>query len=225
MWEFTCADLMRLGDVLWHQAREEKIVVPNLNPSKLQDLDLPHKHAVSGMAMQIDILHEQADDVVVREASTSDGTLHCGVPGCKRPTITGGLPKVRIHMAAHKAKGELHPNACSWCGSTDSGCQAIVVKGVPQTAEEGQSGHCPRYYKFSLSAASKTTIEKPCTERPMRCPLCINETYVWKFAMQWHYNHAHSKELKHNEMPEEFRIMVKEWRVLTGEYTVKDLLG
>ena len=59
----------------------------------------------------------------------------------------------------------------------------------------------------------------------MRCPLCINETDVWKFAMQWHYSDAHGKMLKHDEMPEEFQITLKEWRALTGEYTVKDLLG
>ena len=128
-------------------------------------------------------------------------------------------------MAAHKVKGELHPSACSFCGSVDSGCQVTVVKNVPQTADEGKAGHCPRFYKFSLNAAAKTSIEKPCTERPMRCPLCVNETYVWKFGMQHHYHKVHKQTLKHDEMPKEFRISSKGWRAPTGDqYNPKDLL-
>ena len=78
-----------------------------------------------------------------------------------------------------------------------------------------------RYYGDEIPRGNSV----PCVRAVMRCPLCVNETYVWKFGMQHQYHKVHKQTLKHDEMPKEFRISSKEWRAPTGDqYNPKDLL-
>jgi hypothetical protein len=102
---------------------------------------------------------------------------------------------------------------------------------MPVTNPEGQPGCCPRFVKFSLKAAADENKQHPCTQRPMPCALCPNPTgkapvYIWKYAMQSHYNLQHHQRREHTDMPKECQISSKEWRSLTGtQCSVKNLLG
>ena len=50
----------------------------------------------------------------------------------------------------------------------------------------------------------------------MKCPLCMSETYLWKFGVSKHYLRDHELIINHDEIPEEFNNSSNDWR--PGDY-------
>jgi len=208
------------------------VVIPKLSTQVLNVLELPHHHPGNNKAVQI--TKDFSDTDGARLASVhNESAVCCPVPNCEK--TVKAVKDLRSHIARHILLGDIPPWACGWCGSTSSGCQVSVSKAtgteMPVTNPEGQPGCCPRFVKFSLKAAADENKLHPCTQRPMPCALCPNPTgkasvYIWKYAMQSHYNLQHHQRREHTDMPKECQISSKEWRSLTGtQYNVRNLLG
>ncbi|KAJ7227439.1 hypothetical protein GGX14DRAFT_511117 [Mycena pura] len=73
---------------------------------------------------------------------------------------------------------------CGFCGQaiSDGTCTIGVKSGKAVSS-------CPEAYQFQVSAASKSSATKPCTNVPIRCSLCTE--YYWKYSMAPHLEERH----------------------------------
>ncbi|KAI5821656.1 hypothetical protein K523DRAFT_257947 [Schizophyllum commune Tattone D] len=81
---------------------------------------------------------------------------------------------------------------CGFCGGPSSpngengSCSVgIVMHGKTPKA----SSSCPCAYAFKIDAASHVSKSKPCTNVPLRCPLCPD--VHWKYNMEQHLAEKH----------------------------------
>ncbi|KAJ6559761.1 hypothetical protein B0H19DRAFT_1069490 [Mycena capillaripes] len=73
---------------------------------------------------------------------------------------------------------------CGFCGkSTANGACTIGIRGSKAISS------CTEVYEFQISAASKSSGAKPCTNGPVRCPLCCG--FQWKYNMETHLRDSH----------------------------------
>ncbi|KAJ6608018.1 hypothetical protein B0H10DRAFT_1816716, partial [Mycena sp. CBHHK59/15] len=74
---------------------------------------------------------------------------------------------------------------CGFCGQAISGsnCTAGIAGGKKVNSS------CPHSYPFQITAASKSSAAKPCTNVPMRCDLCTD--IHWKYNMMQHLQDRH----------------------------------
>jgi hypothetical protein len=73
----------------------------------------------------------------------------------------------------------LPSEACGLCGRD---CEVSLVPGSNSGTLIVQT-LCPNYVKFSYKAATKATKAGPCTNVPVRCPVCNPVKFVWKYAL------------------------------------------
>ncbi|KAJ7825304.1 hypothetical protein B0H14DRAFT_2295165, partial [Mycena olivaceomarginata] len=64
----------------------------------------------------------------------------------------------------------------------NGGCSIAIRSGKAVSS-------CQEVYEFQITAASKSTGGKPCTNVPVKCTLCP-ETY-WKYSMTTHLADNH----------------------------------
>ncbi|KAL1665219.1 hypothetical protein GGF50DRAFT_88180, partial [Schizophyllum commune] len=96
---------------------------------------------------------------------------------------------------------------CGFCGgpSSPSGengtCSvAIVMHGKTPKA----SSSCSRAYPFKIETASQISKSKPCTNVPLRCPLC--QDVHWKYNMEKHLADRHPDH--EGRLPDEFLALI-----------------
>jgi len=74
---------------------------------------------------------------------------------------------------------------CGFCGqaSANGKCSTDTVR-----SGKAQST-CPHVYNFMISPASRISIQKPCTNVPIQCRLCVQ--VHWKYNISHHLHEQH----------------------------------
>lgn len=82
------------------------------------------------------------------------------------------------------------PNTCGDC-INDQTCNIQIKKtsGFGEKSNYGPFSNCKYYVKFSLKPAEKSTKNKPCTNRPVKCERC--DTILWSYNIEAHYRLNH----------------------------------
>ncbi|KAH7907202.1 hypothetical protein BJ138DRAFT_1104514 [Hygrophoropsis aurantiaca] len=87
---------------------------------------------------------------------------------------------------------------CGFCirPQTSSGCMFYLRKGKGSSASHQvdlQRSRCPNLIKFAYLSASVSSASAPCTNVPVRCPLCASaDPAVWRYNMRSHFKLNHS---------------------------------
>lgn len=114
-------------------------------------------------------------------------------------------PDLLRHMGSHV----LHDpqlkdanNPCGLCLSTGNQCTIRLIKrGKAVDKIDMRNSRCPNLKKISLASAGKFTTKSPCTNVPLRCPLCPQVSdAVWKYNLCAHIR-MHQENLKLLETP------------------------
>lgn len=124
-----------------------------------------------------------------------DGTRrHDGAPACSLcpniliDTLSG--PDLLKHMGAHilhdnNLRGRLSP--CGFC--LNSQCEIHLTRHGQSLTIDMQKSHCPNLRKVRLKIAESFTDRQPCTNHPLKCPLCT--LIIWKYNLKAHITGAH----------------------------------
>ncbi|KAK7021595.1 hypothetical protein R3P38DRAFT_2533481, partial [Favolaschia claudopus] len=112
----------------------------------------------------------------VAAPSHKDGRRKCRVCG---KDVAG--PDRQNHRSIFSVS-DTYP--CGFCGksTTNEGCTISI-------RNSKASSSCVDVYEFQIAAALKSSISKPCTNAPVRCPLCPQ--IHWKYNMDAHLRDAH----------------------------------
>ena len=93
---------------------------------------------------------------------------------------------MRQHVGAHIVKGHIPAgDICGFCGRRDNDCKIKLVRGAGKGVEVPES-NCVYSHKFNMKSARTPTKSSPCTNIPIRCPLCPTEEYIWKYNFVGH---------------------------------------
>ena len=131
----------------------------------------------------------------VCESDPVDGvSQHDGAPTCNLcpniliDNLSG--PDLLKHMGVHilhdhKVHGRLSP--CGFC--LNSQCEIHLTRHGQTITIDMQKSHCPNLRKVRLKIVESFTERQPCTNHPLKCPLCT--LIVWKYNLQTHITNAH----------------------------------
>ena len=181
-WPISASTLRALGDVIWerHHWRSAEFPKISLLTSLLLYKDLQNNPVFCQAAS------------AQGEASGIGDPNKRQCPKCKKHVKS---QEMRAHVATHILQRAVDPRVCGYCGNYGRGCTV----GLKHSSGFGLSkvfkpcGDCKvdrhPYQDFSMAHASKDETAV-CSQRPMKCPLCEGEVYVWKYAMHAHvYEH------------------------------------
>ena len=104
-------------------------------------------------------------------------------------------PKLLEHTGAHI----LHDphikdadNPCGLCLNMGSPCVFRLIKRNKVDQIDMTNSQCPNLRKIQLMSAGKYSKASPCTNVPLRCPLCLKESdCVWKYNLRAHILDCH----------------------------------
>ena len=105
-------------------------------------------------------------------------------------------PKLLEHMGAHILH-DFHikdpDNPCGLCLNTGSRCVFWLVKRNKVDQIDMTNSRCPNLRKIQLTSAAKYSKAFPCTNVPLRCPLCPKESdCIWKYNLHAHILNCHA---------------------------------
>jgi hypothetical protein len=122
-------------------------------------------------------------------------------PNCS-PMVTFEITqgqRILSHIGAHilhDPKVDRSSEPCGLCLQPSPMCQFYLKKGkgakgtlkINHAASKG----CPNLIKFSYGTASRSSKSSPCSNVPIRCPLCSSsDPAVWKYNMKFHFKLTH----------------------------------
>ncbi|TFK81390.1 hypothetical protein K466DRAFT_502203 [Polyporus arcularius HHB13444] len=119
------------------------------------------------------------------------------------------------HVGAHilfDPRVDCFSTPCGFCLSPSDSCVMYVKKG--KGAHQGDRldfdrSRCPAKYSLSITRTSKESSRSPCSNVPLRCPLCPkNSAAVWKYNMRYHLARAHQQD------PEQYTSL---WKLSDAE--------
>jgi len=104
-------------------------------------------------------------------------------------------PKLLEHMGAHilhNSHIKDTDNPCGLCLNTGSRCVFRLVKRNKVDQIDMTNSQCPNLRKIQLTSAAKYSKVSPCTNVPLRCPLCPKESdCIWKYNLRTHILNCH----------------------------------
>ena len=105
-------------------------------------------------------------------------------------------PKLLEHMGAHilhDSRVKDADNPCGLCLNTGSCCIFRLVKRNKVDQVDMANSRCPNLRKIQLTSAAKYSTSSPCTNVPLRCPLCPKGSdCIWKYNLHAHILNSHS---------------------------------
>ena len=216
-WSISASTLRALGDVLWerHQLRSGEF--PKVSISTM----LPYKDLQNNA-----VFCDTAS--ALGEASGIGDPNKRRCPKCQKHCKS---EEMRAHIAAHVLKREMDPRVCGYCGTYGHGCTV----GLRHSSGFGASkvykpcGDCKvdrhPYQAFSIDHASKGATAV-CSQRPMKCPMCEGEVFVWKYAMHAHVyeHHCGAPTLRKLLEDPEYTIHDNEWGKLGAKAKKRQFL-
>lgn len=104
-------------------------------------------------------------------------------------------PAIIHHMGAHILHDQRltdADNPCGLCLNTGSRCVIRFVTRSKTDQIDMANSRCPNLYKIQLKTAAKFSRKSPCTNIPLRCPLCPKQSdCIWKYNMRAHLENQH----------------------------------
>jgi hypothetical protein len=133
-------------------------------------------------------------------------------------------PKLLEHMGAHilhDSHVKDADNPCGLCLNTGSRCVFRLVKRNKADQIDMTNSRCPNLRKIQLMSAAKYSKASPCTNVPLRCPLCPKESNcIWKYNLRAHILNSHpsaTMDLYHHL----FAFTEDEFTLMKGVYLAK----
>jgi len=68
------------------------------------------------------------------------------------------------------------------------------TSGFGKKSNYGVASNCKYLLRFSLKPAEKSTKNKPCTNRPIECPINDCKTVLWSYNIEPHFHVNHPGE-------------------------------
>ncbi|KAF8600333.1 hypothetical protein BDV93DRAFT_447713, partial [Ceratobasidium sp. AG-I] len=102
-------------------------------------------------------------------------------------------PKLLLHNAAHiLTEPELAQRApCGFCLRANGECRIVLQPGKTDKIDIDQST-CKNLMKIQLRKAGTYSKTSPCTNAPVRCPLCPSGAEaIWKYNLRRHIEIRH----------------------------------
>ena len=119
-------------------------------------------------------------------------------PYCRQKVMLDTLssPILVSHVGAHilhDARLKDVKDPCGFClRSGMLGCNIYLKTTGKTTTIDMVASQCPQLRKISLKAASHFTAKSPCTNHPIRCPLCPPKSAaIWKYNFRAHITASH----------------------------------
>ena len=85
----------------------------------------------------------------------------------------------------HRLYGRMSP--CGFC--LNSQCEVHLICHGQMVTIDMQKSHCPNLRKIRLKIAESFSERQPCTNHPLKCPLC--PLIVWKYNLKSHITDGH----------------------------------
>ena len=111
---------------------------------------------------------------------------------CSEVAIHTG-PKLLLHNAAHiLTEPELASRApCGFCLRSNGECKIVLQHGKTEKINMDQSV-CKNLMKIQIRKAGTYSKSSPCTNAPVRCPLCPSDAEaIWKYNLRQHLEVRH----------------------------------
>ena len=195
---FQTSDLRSISAMLYERVTNETHRLPSITLSD----SFPYR---SSIGMSFDILSIYSymtlskrclgQACFVCESDGVDGTRqHDGAPTCSLcpniliDSLSG--PDLLKHMGAHilhDHKLYSRPSPCGFC--LNSQCEIHLSRHGQFTTIDMQKSRCPNLRKVRLKIAESFTERQPCTNHPLKCPLCT--LIVWKYNLRNHITDTH----------------------------------
>lgn len=102
-------------------------------------------------------------------------------------------PKLLLHNAAHiLTEPELAKRGpCGFCLRGNGECRIVLQPGKSDRIDTGRSV-CKNLLKIQLKKAGTYSKTSPCTNIPIRCPICPpNADAVWRYNLHQHLQMRH----------------------------------
>jgi hypothetical protein len=105
------------------------------------------------------------------------------------------LSHIGAHVL-HDSTLDRSSEPCGLCLRPSPMCQFYLKKGksakgrlkINYAASKG----CPNLITFSYNVAAESSKSSPCSNVPLRCPLCSSgDPAVWRYNMKYHFQLAH----------------------------------
>lgn len=103
--------------------------------------------------------------------------------------------KFRMHVGIHVLRAHLPSTVCGFCGKNENCTTSIerltLMKNMSPVSD------CPRYHKFYLKSAGKSTDNSPCTNRPVYCKAdpCDGSVLLWTYDAERHMKEVHRSDV------------------------------
>lgn len=117
---------------------------------------------------------------------------------CRQKILLDTLssPVLVSHIGAHilhDTRLKDVQNPCGFClRSGTLGCSIYLKIAGKTTTIDMATSQCPQLRKISLKTASQFTTKSPCTNYPIRCPLCPPKSAaIWKYNLRTHISTSH----------------------------------
>jgi hypothetical protein len=133
-------------------------------------------------------------------------------PSCS-PAVILDVKKgqsVLAHIGAHilhDPKVDCSGSPCGLCLRPWPMCQFFLKKGKGSTASmklnTATSKGCPNMISFSYKVAEQSSTSAPCSNAPIRCPLCSkSDPAIWRYNMKYHVltQHPSAQIAKYEDM-------------------------
>ncbi|KAJ6459302.1 hypothetical protein C8R45DRAFT_942329 [Mycena sanguinolenta] len=107
--------------------------------------------------------------------------------------------KLVEHMAIHMLFDQNPPverdaSPCGFCLSTNSFCTIVVIKNKGSDGAvriDMDRSRCPNLGNLGLATGAKSSGKKPCTNRPLLCPVSPCPDVIWKYNLKSHIQSVH----------------------------------
>jgi len=131
-------------------------------------------------------------------------------------------PKILEHMGAHilfDANIKQSDEPCRLCLRPSPHCTFYLKKGKgigTSNQVDFTKSKCANQMHFSYSVASSSSLSSPCSNVPLRCPICpASEPCMWRYNFPYHMHTKHPA----------ISVMLHEplWRITSTEtYLIKE---
>ncbi|EIM87715.1 uncharacterized protein STEHIDRAFT_121332 [Stereum hirsutum FP-91666 SS1] len=182
-YSFKSSELRAMGQLLFSRTKEVRHRICNVRLSDTFPYRLPDGSAC----------------FICEDEDVDRYSQHHGV--CYRcdNRYTAGLsgPRIIEHEGAHILSDPLFKGSsqvCGLCLGTGSSCVIFLRQSKKGTSQVNMTtSRCPNLYKIVMKKAAKSTVRSPCSNVPLKCPLCIapNSPAVWKYNLKFHIENDH----------------------------------
>ncbi|CAN0563114.1 unnamed protein product, partial [Ectocarpus sp. 12 AP-2014] len=146
-----------------------------------------------------DLFHVQAGALGVAPSGGLGSEKIC----CKLCTREVQRSKMRLHVGGHilKDKALQVSTVCGFCGGV--GCRS-TIHDPPGKARPLVHSTCPSAPRsdarqeavaLNLGSAKAGSDTSPCTNMVLKCLLCSQDTYIWKYGMSEYVTRCHREDI------------------------------